>query len=281
MSLSMKVDYPKLISKLKEAFGSDDHHVPERMHLNLPANNIALVMPAWTKEYYGLKQIIACPENPKHDLPTIQGRYNLFNVLNGSHLAEIDAAKLTAIRTAATSVLASSFFVDKPKKLVILGNGVIGKHLNKAYNQYYQLEQTVVWSRSIDKTIDLEKELKEADMISCATHAYEPILKGKWIKGNPHIDLIGSYKPNMREVDDDLIQNADIYIDDEPALKESGDLFIPLSSDVISKSDIKGTLFDLCQGKIEPMQSNRPTVFKSVGHAIEDLVAAIYFYENQ
>ncbi len=281
MALSMKVNYTELIKRLKEAFASEDYHVPDRMHLNLPSSNIALVMPAWTETYYGLKQIIACPDNSKIGLPTIQGRYNLFNVLNGTHLAEIDAARLTAVRTAATSVLASSFFVDKPKKLVILGNGVIGQHLKEAYNQYYKLEQTVVWSRSINKTIDLEKELKDADIISCATHAYDPILKGEWIKGNPHIDLVGSYKPNMREVDDDAIKNAHIYIDDQPALKESGDLFIPLSSGVITLDDIKGSLFDLCSKRTKPIQGDKPTIFKSVGHAIEDLAAAIYFYENQ
>lgn len=281
MDTKMEVDYQLLVAHLSRAFASDQCTVPQRMHLNLPHNNIALVMPAWTNKYYGLKQIIACPKNPDRDLPTIQGRYDLFQTQTGKYLSSFDAAKLTAVRTVATSVLASSFFVHNPKKLVILGNGVIGKHLQQAYNSYYNLEETLFWSRSLNNGLDLVKEVADADIISCATHAYEPILKGEWLEGSPHIDLVGSYKPNMREADDQVISSADIYIDDQPALKESGDLAIPLATGVINIKDIKGSLFDLCSGKVKPVRNGKPTLFKSVGHAIEDLAAAIYFYENR
>lgn len=278
--ISVTLNYKELVSALEIAFGSEEFAVPSRQHLDLPHGNLSLVMPAWNQNFYGLKQILACPDNPSNGLPLIQGKYDLFDVKNGSYLVSIDAAKLTAVRTAATSVLAASFFVRHPKKLVILGNGVIANHLKEAYNAVYDLEKTVIWSRSLAAQIDLEKELRNADIISCATHAYEPILKGKWITGKPHIDLVGSYKPTMREADDDLISRCEIYIDDIPALAEAGDLVIPLDAGVINSSDVKGTLFDLCKKEIKPLKTNQATLFKSVGHAIEDLATAIYLYEK-
>jgi len=279
LDIKKKVDYKALVDALRRGFSGREHQVPERSHLELPNNNLALLMPAWNNSYYGLKQIIACPDNSAQGLPTIQGTYNLFDVQNGRHLAELEATKLTAVRTAATSVLASSFFVQKPERHLILGDGVIGKHLAEAYTAYYEIQNTVIWSRSTQETIDLEKEIARADIISCATHAYQPILHGNHLQGRTHIDLVGSYKIEMREADDDVITKSEIYIDDWPAVKESGDLALPIRNGIISTQDIRGTLFDLCKGAIKPNMSDNPTLFKSVGHAIEDLVAAIYFYE--
>ncbi|GLR17718.1 ornithine cyclodeaminase family protein [Portibacter lacus] len=277
--ISRLIRYKDLVAQLKSGFADEQVSVPKRLHLDLPNDNISLVMPAWNDRYYGLKQIIACPHNPQKNLPTIQGKFDLFDVNNGNHLASIDAKKLTAVRTAVTSVLASTYFVSNPKKLVILGKGVVAMHLKEAYQAYYNLDEVVIWNRANEENIDLEKEISDADIVSCATHAYEPILKGQWVTRSLHVDLVGSYKPNMREADDDLISKCQIYIDDAPAMKECGDLAIPLKEGTITEDDIKGNLFELCRNRIQVSPSMQPTLFKSVGHAIEDLTAAIYFYE--
>ncbi len=290
------LDYKELAHTIKEAFSSYTSEIPDRMHLNLGDENIALVMPAWDEKYYGIKQVFVCPHNGDNELPIIQGRYDLYIKDSGVHLASIDAPSLTAFRTAATSVLASSILKSKAKNLLVMGSGVIAAQLVAAYHELYDLKQITIWSRNhanaerlahkfdylqiVNVSSNLRSEVAKADIISCATHAYEPILKGKWIKGNPHIDLVGSYKPSMREVDDAAISMSQIYIDDYPAMKESGDLLIPLKSGIISKDSIAGTLRSMSSMDSIDVQPNQPTLFKSVGHAIEDLAAAIYFYEK-
>lgn len=291
------LDYNDLIKVLEVAFSSDEFSVPDRMHLDLPGDNISLVMPAWNRSYFGLKQIIACPKNSEIELPTIQGKYDLFDVKNGVHLAGIEPKKLTAIRTAATSVLAANYLKQKASSLLIMGAGVLAEEMIKAYTSAFDISEIIIWNRTMDHAsslvskfegsypVKLSKNLPEeasrADIISCVTHSYEPILNGNWISPNTHIDLVGSYKKNMRETDDVALSKGDIYIDHIQALHESGDLCIPLASGAIRQSDIKGTLFDLCRKEVSPVQSERPTIFKSVGHAIEDLATAIYLFEKR
>ena len=288
--------YKELIEALRKAFSSDNINVPDRMHLDLPGNNISLIMPAWNQQYYGLKQIIACPDNPKAGLPTIQGTYDLFDVTNGHHLAEIEPRKLTAIRTAATSVLAASYLKKEASKLLIMGAGVLAAEMIQTYSSLYEIDQILIWNRTkenAEKLVrkfrdsfpvrvvhNLEADIAEADIVTCVTHSHEPILNGNWIKAEAHVDLVGSYKNNMREADDAMISKSDIYIDDERAKEETGDLSIPLSNNIISEKDILGNLFQLCKGEVIPQQNKKPTLFKSVGHAIEDLAAAIYLYEK-
>ena len=295
-TISEYLDYIELIRHLKQDFSEEKITVPQRLHLQLPSDNISLVMPAWNEKYYGLKQIIACPNNPKNNLATIQGKYDLFNVLNGKHLAQINAAKLTAIRTSATSVLASSFLKKQARNLLILGAGVIAEEMIKAYAAQYQLDKILIWNRTtknaeklvskyhnvypVEVSTKLETEADSADIITCVTHTNDPILHGDWISKNPHIDLVGSYKTSMREADDALVKKSEIYIDHDNAKSESGDLFIPLQKGIINTGDINGTLFQLCKGTVIPKDSNKPTLFKSVGHALEDLSAAIYLYEK-
>ncbi len=290
------LNYKELIFELKKAFQSSEYSIHERQHLKLSDENIALIMPAWNKQFYGIKHIMAYPGNGRLNMATIQGTYDLYDVSNGLKVANINAAKLTGIRTAATSVLAASFIKKDPKKLIIMGAGVVGEHLVEAYCSYYNLSEVIIWNRNISKakllaekfnhkfpvsvSSDIIKDVKNADIISCATHSYSPILKGEWLNNHPHIDLIGSYKPEMREVDDKVIANADIYIDSEKALEESGDLYIPIKEGIIKNKAIKGTLFQLCQGEIMHIDNGSKTVFKSVGHAIEDLAAAIYLFEK-
>ncbi|WP_235298105.1 hypothetical protein [Portibacter marinus] len=273
-----KLNYTDLVARLKSAFASDDYQIPQRLHFDLPQENTSLIMPAWNHKYFGLKQIIACPGNKETDLHTIQGKFDLFDIKNGIHLAEIDAGALTAIRTAATSLLASSFFCSNPRQHLVMGSGVIGHHLIQTYRSFYGIETSMIWSRSLDGEFDLKEAVYHSDIVSCATLAEDPILKGVWLNQKTHLDLVGSFKPSMREVDDDAVVKCAVYIDDWSALKETGDLAIPIQKDILKKEEIMGTLFDLCKGSATPTNHGL-TLFKSVGHALEDLVAAIYFYE--
>jgi ornithine cyclodeaminase len=125
----------------------------------------------------------------------------------------------------------------------------------------------------------------KVDLISCATLAESSVILGNWVRPGTHIDLVGSFTPTMREVDDCLMQQAEIYVDfREQALAESGELILPISTGAISTKDIVADLPQLCRGEVllpleNDYQAKRITVFKAVGDAREDLATAILLHQ--
>ena len=293
-NIKKTLNYKAIINILFDAFKDPSYVIPQRGHYELPRNNLSLVMPAWNQKYYGLKQIIACPENPKSGLPVISGRYDLFNVANGTQLCTIDAAKLTAIRTAGTALLASTIMIQKAEKIFIFGAGVVTEQLIKACEEIYHPTEIWIANRTIANAEKLQskysefpilisknpgKDIQNSDLILSATHTTHPIIKGTWINFETKMGLIGSYKKDQREVDDDLIKKSSIYVEDYGGVMESGELAIPLKNGIIDKHAIKASLFELCREE-KSLDNNAIQIFKSVGHAIEDLAVAIYLYEN-
>ncbi|ODN71675.1 ornithine cyclodeaminase [Methylobrevis pamukkalensis] len=124
-------------------------------------------------------------------------------------------------------------------------------------------------------TEDLETAVAGADILSCATLAETPVIRGEWLRPGQHLDLIGSFTPQMREADDAAIARSTVYIDTEAALAESGDLIAPIAARVLGKDDIAGTLYDLCAGRGGRRSAGEITLFKGVGVAVEDLAAAM------
>jgi len=120
------------------------------------------------------------------------------------------------------------------------------------------------------------------DIVSCATLSPEPLVFGKHLHPGQHLDLIGAYRPDMREADDEVIQRSQIFVDSKTtAPKETGDLAIPIKTGVLHLEDIKADLFELCRGQhMGRTNPNDITLFKSVGHALEDLAAARLAYEQ-
>ncbi len=296
--------YHQLISALKKGLQSD-LMVPQRMHYHLDyqlkeLDPTLLIMPAWkSQEYIGIKIVTIFPSNKY--LPTIQGIYLLMDGRSGQNLALMDAKLLTLKRTAATSAMMSTFLSRADAKvLLMIGTGNLALELIKAHCTERPIEQILVWGRNPAKAKKIVAELKSsflfpirvcenlqqgcasADIISTATMSSDPVVYGRWVKKGTHVDLVGSYKPNMREADDELLTKSSIFVDTiEGATKESGDLFIPLSDHVVQLSDLKGTMYDLCSG-LHPGRKNPEeiTLFKSVGHASEDLIAAYTLHEK-
>ncbi|MEM6379334.1 MAG: ornithine cyclodeaminase family protein [Bacteroidota bacterium] len=298
--------FPDLISALRVAF-QENYVVPMRHHHDFdnPSASKAstlLLMPAWQEgEFLGVKIVTVSPDNHLLKMPAIHGTYLLFNAANGQPILQTDARRLTSKRTAAASALAADYLAkSNSKSLLMVGTGALAPQLIEAHAQVRPLEKVFVWGRnpakaqlvidqltsmdqlSFEVVTDLEVIVPEVDIISMATLSPEPLIKGEWLKPGQHVDLVGSYKPNMREADDRVIQKAKIYVDTlEGAPKESGDLAIPLKNGLIQLSDIQGDLFDLCRGKIPGRQSTAEiTLFKSVGHALEDLAAAKLLYQH-
>ncbi len=302
--LEQQLTFPHLVPALRKAF-SEDITVPLRHHHNFknPKEGIQstlLLMPAWKAgDFLGVKLVLVSPNNAKYDLPTIQGQYLLFDAHKGQQLAQMDAKILTNRRTAAASALASLFLSRKnSRKLLMIGTGSLSPHLIEAHATVRPIEKVWIWGRNYSKAQalaqklnspklqveaveDQKKVIPEADIISCATLSKEALVFGSLLREGQHIDLVGSYLPNTREADDQSISRSSIFVDNiEGAPKESGDLAIPLQNGLIALSDIKGDLFDLCRNKIEGRKSDEEiTLFKSVGHALEDLAAAILAYQ--
>ncbi len=222
----------------------------------------------------------------------------------GAPLAVIDGQALTLWRTAAASALAATFLARKnASRLVMVGAGALAPYLVAAHASVRPIAEVLIWNRNPQRaeklaaelneraitsplrgdsialaaTADLEAAVRAADIVSCATLAAEPLVKGAWLKPGAHLDLVGAFTPKMREADDEAVRRARVFVDTrQGALKEAGDIVQPLEAGVIGESDIVGDLFDLCRGKVEGRTSpDEITLFKSVGTALEDLAAAI------
>jgi len=244
--------------------------------------------------------VTVSPENGQFDLPSIQGIYIYFDATKGTIKAILEAKSLTVKRTAAASALASTFLSCKDaSSLLMIGTGALSINLIKAHASVRPIKQVYVWGRNFKKAeaisnalqnedFDIEAikniidKISEVDIISCATLSKTPLILGKHLKPGQHIDLVGAYKKDMREADDETMAKASIYVDTfQGGLKESGDIVIPLENNTIKEHDIKGDLFALCSNKVQGrIDANEITVFKSVGHALEDLVAAKYYYNT-
>lgn len=298
-NINNALDFPTLIEALRVGF-TKDYIIPPRMHLNYDNledhnQNTLLLMPAVRcGEVAGVKIVNVAPANDKRNLSSIQGIYYLLDAISGCPKALMDAKILTNWRTAAVSALAADYLASKSaSSLLMVGTGALAPFIIDAHSATRSIRHLMIYGRdrAKAKTIanqktsqfkkvtiveSLEEAVPQADIISVATLSSTPLIKGSWLRSGQHIDLIGSYKPDMREADDKVFTKSRIYVDNlEMAPKESGDLVIPLNKGVISISDIQGDLFQLCQGKVKGrMTEDEITVFKSVGHALEDLVAA-------
>ncbi|HMQ05990.1 MAG TPA: ornithine cyclodeaminase family protein [Saprospiraceae bacterium] len=301
--MESRLYYPDLIDELDKAFAGNVSAFPPRGHFTIPSNDknekdALLFMPAWNEgRDMGTKLVTVYPENEKFNHPVIQGIYVHFDKKYGTPLGMFDVRTLTNIRTAATSALASRYLSKQDSStLLMMGTGHLIPYLVKAHASIRPVRKVFVWGRDSEKArqkvkeiqhghlevtnaTDLQIAMSEADIISAATLSREPIVFGRFLKGGQHIDLVGSYTRDRREADDDTMSRGKIFVDTkEGAIKESGDITIPMASGIISMRDIAGDLFDLCGKKVKGRSNQHEvTIFKSVGYALEDLVAARYF----
>jgi ornithine cyclodeaminase len=297
------LDYKNLIDALREIFQSD-YTMPLRHHhfYKTPEGdeNTLILMPVWDEEYMGMKQVIVAPANANANMPSIFAQYILSNSKTGEPLAMMNATEITARRTACTSALAASYLCrEDAENLLIVGGGKVAQHLAQAHMAVRNFKKVSVWMRNLAKmeafvaelngqgipakgVIDLEKAARQADLISCATPSKTPIIKGEWLKPGTHLDLMGSYKPDTRETDNDAIRMSSIFVDSRAgALHESGELAIPIAEGIITEKEVKADIVELIKGIHPGRTSNEEvTLFKSVGLAIEDLAAALLVYKS-
>jgi alanine dehydrogenase len=294
-----------LVDALADAFRSDIT-VPVRHHHKIAqpgADAALLLMPAWTasgERFLGCKILTVFPDNAKVNRPAVLGSYLLLSGETGEPLAVLDGRTLTAWRTAAASALAARYLAREDAcHLVMIGAGVLAPHLVRAHAAVRPIERVTLWNRTLSRAVslgfalqvkgiqaeltdDLEAAVREADIVSCATLSPEPLFRGAWLKKGAHVDLVGGFTPEMREADDTTIKRARLFVDTRAgALKEAGDLIIPIKRELITKEDIQADLFDLCRGKAKGRKrATDITLFKSVGNALEDLAAAMLVWRS-
>jgi alanine dehydrogenase len=288
-----------LVDALDRAFRGHTE-VPPRQRYSLgpegPDAASLLTMPAWRETALGIKLVTVCPQNAVRGISAVHAVYTLFDAHTGVPRATMDGSELTHRRTGAASALAARYLAaGDASRLLMVGTGGLASHVIESHAVVRPIREVRIWGRtlshaqdiaarlsgagaqySIGATEDLEGAVRWADIISCATLASSPLIRGAWLRAGQHLDLIDAFRPDMREADEEALLLADIYVDTrEGALRESGELVQAMASGALKPSDICGELSDLARGvitgRVDPRQV---TLFKSVGTAIEDLAAA-------
>jgi ornithine cyclodeaminase/alanine dehydrogenase-like protein (mu-crystallin family) len=298
--------FPALVDALAAAFRAEVV-VPGRHHHDVEragAGGTLLLMPAWTGAadrggFVGTKIVTVFPDNGARGLPSVIGTYLLMDGASGAPLAVLDGTRLTLWRTAAASALAARYLArPDAARMVMVGAGALAPWLIRAHLSQRPIPDVAVWNRRPDAARnvvaqlaaeglpvraanDLEAAVREADLVSCATLSTAPLVRGAWLKAGAHLDLVGAFKPGMREANDEALQRAAVYIDTEAALMEGGDIAAALASGAIAADHVRGTLVDLCRDQARGRDNpGEITLFKSVGTAVEDLAAAILVWRN-
>jgi ornithine cyclodeaminase/alanine dehydrogenase-like protein (mu-crystallin family) len=242
------------------------------------------LMPALTPDGLGLKAVTFYPSNTERGIPTHMATIFLVDPQTGTPLAIMDGTLITEMRTAAVSAAATKLLGPRDSKiLAILGSGVQARSHVEALRLVRNFAEIRVWSptrehaerfaKKIGATaMSAEEAVCGADVIVTVTNSKAPVLKGAWLKPGCHVNAIGACRPDWRELDDDAMNNV-VFVDSrEGALKESGDL-------ILSGAKIYAELGEALAGK-GPSRANETTIFKSLGMAVEDIVAALLVYRS-
>jgi alanine dehydrogenase len=295
--LASLAPYGAIIEALRAGFKADIA-TPVRHHHETSSVSTLLLMPAWSRDWTGLKTVIVKSDNAAKNLPTVQASYLLIKNETGETVAIMDGTELTRRRTAAASALAAGYLArPDASTLVLVGAGALGAHFARAHAAVRPIRKVLISNKSPEKAVALAAELKadgldtsavtnleaavrQADIISCVTTSTTPIVKGDWLKPGTHVDLAGAFRPTMRETDGDVVARARVYVDTrEGALSEAGDLLQARDEGKFDFAKVQGDLFDLCRGTVKGRGNpGEITLFKSCGTAIEDLATAIMVY---
>ncbi len=284
--------YKDLVAALRDGFASAIT-TPVRHHHETGAATL-LLMPAWSKDWTGIKTVTFKPDNPAQGLPTIQGAYLLIDNATGTPVAMMDGTELTRRRTAAASALAADYLARKDAAtLAVFGAGALARHFVLAHASVRPVKTVHVVNRSRDKAEALVVELqalgfaamasepeaaaRAADIVSCVTSSTVPLVKGAWLRPGTHVDLAGAFKPTMRETDAEVVGRAQVYVDThDGARAEAGDLLQAEAEGTFSFDRVQGDLAQLCKGEVKGRRDDQSiTLFKSCGTALEDLAAAV------
>lgn len=248
---------------------------------------------------FGAKLVSLLPQNPTRGLPAVQGQIVLFDGCDGTPLALVEAASITALRTAAASGAATRLLARPDAATVaILGCGVLaGTHL-EAMLAVRAVREVRVWGRDPDKArafaarhaghgeaeitavAEAAEAVAGADIVCTVTGSPTPVLRGRWLARGAHVNLVGSHSPTTREADGAVLARGRIFTEVTAfALTEAGDLLMAIDEGSVSEADIVGEIGAAIDGKIPGRLSQDDiTVYKNLGNTAQDLAAAHYVH---
>ncbi|RME76015.1 MAG: ornithine cyclodeaminase family protein [Chloroflexi bacterium] len=291
------------IEVMRSAYGqlsANQAETPLRTRLHAD-KGLVLLMPAFLKESRDLafKLVSIWEDNPRRGLPAIVALVVVLNPDTGQPVALINGEALTAIRTGAGGGLAADLLARPDARVVtVFGAGVQARAQLEAVLAVRQINEVRVLSRTPSSVEAFVREVSAwpnapervlvagsrheavqgADIVITATSSSTPVFDGRYLSPGAHVTAVGSYRPDMQEVDEETVRRAKIVVDSLKAcLAEAGDLIIPLERHVISKLDIYGEIGEIVIGKKPGRESaDEITLFKSVGVAVQDAAAAAH-----
>lgn len=305
--LQALLEIPEVITVIEQAFLELSRGrcvIPPRFSLEVAdRQGLVLYMPCYMGEggTLGIKVVSVYTSNPKRNLPTVIAAYLLLDADTGSPLAFMDGVYITAIRTAATSAVATKYLARRDSRtLGIFGAGVQGRFHLWALLSILAFEEVRVYDLNMEKARELAGEMQErhrvpvmvapspqklveaSDVIVTATTSLVPVFEGRDLRPGTHVNAIGAFTPVTREVDSDAILQSRVVVDSyQGAWTEAGDILIPLNEGIIGRDHVKAELAEVVAGEKKVRLSPEDiTLFKSVGLAIEDAATAKLAYEK-
>jgi alanine dehydrogenase len=297
-TVAANLDRRRLIDALEEAFLAD-YCIPERLHYSVEKSGsptgTLLIMSAWQAgRSLGVKVVTVFPGNADRGKSVVQAGYMLFDAASGTPQAVLDGTELTRRRTGAASALAARYLATPTaSRLLVVGTGSLVPHIVESHAVVRPICKVKVWGRRFERAVavagelqhprftveaveDLESAVHWADIVSCVTASTTPMVQGAWLRPGQHLDLVGAFTPQMREVDNDAIVRSSVYVDTRAgALAESGELIHAMETGVFVPAGVRGDLRQLVRRVASGRKSlDEITLFKSVGSAVEDLAAA-------
>lgn len=301
--VAASLPWTALVERLATTFREGVESPPRHHHaMHRPDGEATmLLMPAWEQAgYIGVKMVNVFPQNAAHGVPAIAGVYLLSEGVHGRPLACIDGSELTRRRTAAASALAARELArDDASTLLVVGTGKLAPMVIEAHAAVRPIKRVRIWGRHPEKAeklaadyvdrfdsaavTDLEAATREADLISCVTLSTEPLIRGDWLSPGTHLDLIGAFRPTMRETDAACLARSEVFVDTYAGAKgEAGDILQAIDEGGFTFEAIRAELAELLRGERPGRSSPEAiTLFKSVGASLEDLAAAIEIWEQR
>lgn len=288
-ALDFRLTMGDAIEALERALRGGLPNTPARQHHTMPAGDL-LVMPSYGAEGAGVKLVTVAPGNPERGLPLINGIYVLFDHDTLRIRALIEAAALTSIRTAAVSGVATKHLArEDASSLLVFGSGVQAAEHVEAMLVVRPIGRVVIvgrdpsrasslvdrlMARGVDARAGSPEEVSDADIVCCCTTSPTPLFSGALLRPGTHVNAVGSYKPDRRELDGETMGRASVVVESvETAIQEAGDVVMAIQEGTLN-SDALSELEALVKGKAL-VPDGDITVFKSVGAAYQDLVVAL------
>ncbi len=292
-AVESRLDWLKLIAALEKGHRAARAEIADSF-LYRRADTL-LSRAAWIDGMGALvKTATIFPDNAAMDRPTINGGVALYSDVHGALEAMLDFHLVTKWKTAGDSLLAASILArPESRSILLVGAGTVARSMHEAYRACFPEARFTVWNRSPEAargfaassaqtvaTEDLEGAVRDADIICTATMSRAPVIRGAWLRPGQHLDLIGAFRPDMREADDDALRRAALFVDSrETTIEHIGELKDPIARGVITADDVRGDFYDIASGEYARPGPAAITIAKNGGGAHLDLMTARYIYD--